>query len=345
MSKETDETIKRKKDHIKLCLNDNVGFMHKTTGLEDYQFEHYAITEVTLREIDLSTKLFNRKIAYPFLISCMTGGTEEANNLNADLAIVAAQLNIPIGVGSQRQALENTIHHESYKVVRKNAPNVPVLGNIGAAQVVQMKDSVSAVQSLVDLIEADAMVIHINPLQELIQKNGEPNFKGLLKVIELLSKKLAAPIIAKEVGAGISKSAAQKLLDAGVGGIDVAGAGGTSWSAVELIRNGEENEFFHDWGVPTAKCIEDVALLKSKYNFTLIASGGLQTGEDIAKSLALGADIAASARPLLVKLVDSGIDGVINLIIDWFDTVKKIMYLTGSKNLTDLNNSKIYKTR
>jgi len=341
MSEKKNDTVQRKKDHIDLCLNEDVGFKEITGGFENYRFEHYAITELIPSEIDLSTTFVEKKINYPFLISCMTGGAKEAHNLNSELALVANELNIPIGVGSQRQALEDDLYHDTYKIVRKNAPNVPILGNIGAAQIVQMKDPVGSVQFLVDLVEADLMVIHINPLQEILQKKGEPNFKGLLNRIDILSSKLKVPLFAKEVGAGISKKAAEKLLDVGIKGIDVAGAGGTSWSAVELIRNKETNEYFRDWGIPTAVCLEEIRELFKKYDFTLIASGGIKSGVEIAKSIALGADIAASARPILKSLSTEGVQGVINLLMDWFDTVKKIMYLTGSQNIKELNMSKL----
>lgn len=340
MAKDPRETSQRKKDHIDLCLNEDVEFKSKTNGFEKYDFLHNALAEVSYDEITLKSKFFGNKIKYPFLISCMTGGTIEAESINAKLAVAANQLGIPIGVGSQRQALENTEFHESFKIIRKNAPEVPVLGNIGAAQVAALND-VSKIQMLADLIEADAMVIHINPLQELIQKKGEPDFSGLLKNIEKITKKIKIPVIAKEVGAGINKSAAKKLLEAGVRGIDVAGAGGTSWSGVEYLRNKENENQFWDWGIPTTYCIKDVKKLKKSHYFTLIASGGISSGEEIAKSIALGADLAASARPILLAVTSGGVEGVVNQIDSWFETVKKIMYLTGAKNIDNLKKVKI----
>ena len=236
-----DKTAQRKKEHLELCSTDDVNFKFKTNGFEKYDFIHNAITEVEIDEINFETKLFKKKISYPFLISCMTGGTTESENINARLAVAAQDLNIPIGVGSQRQTLENQKYINSYKAIRKNAPSVPIFGNIGAAQIVQLK-KLGVVQSLVDQIEADAMVVHLNPLQELLQKEGEPNFKGLLGKIEKLVKELNVPIIIKEVGSGISGLAAKKLLEAGVKGIDVAGAGGTSWAGVEMLRNKSQKE-------------------------------------------------------------------------------------------------------
>lgn len=189
---------------------------------------------------------------------------------------------------------------------------------------------------MTDLIEADAMVIHVNPLQELIQREGETDFSNLHKQIEKICTKINIPIIVKEVGSGISKKAAKKLIELGVRGIDVAGAGGTSWAAVELIRNNESSAFFREWGIPTSYCIRTCAELKRDYNFTLISSGGIENGIDIAKSLCLGADLTASARFILKKILEIGIDGVIDFVNLWFEDVKKIMYLTGSKNLKEL---------
>jgi isopentenyl-diphosphate delta-isomerase len=334
-------TVQRKKDHISLCLTDDVAFKSKSNGFENYDFEHYAITEVELNKIDTSVKFFSKKISYPFLISCMTGGTTEAEHINEMLAVAANQMNIPIGVGSQRQALENKKYHKSYKVIRANAGNVPVLGNLGAAQVVRSKKIIDEVKFLIDLVEADAFVIHINPLQELLQKEGEPDFKGLLKNLEKLTSKINIPIIAKEVGSGISAEAAKRLLNIGIKGIDVAGAGGTSWAKVELLRNNKEDFCFSEWGLPTSYCIRTISPLKKKHNFLFIASGGINSPDEIAKAIILGADITASARKVLVEVNSNGVKGVIDLIESWFVKVKKIMYLTGSPDIKNLKKKKL----
>jgi isopentenyl-diphosphate Delta-isomerase len=327
------KTSKRKKDHINLCLTDDVKFISKTNGFDKYDFEHNAVTEVVYGKIDLNSKFFAKKINYPFLISCMTGGTKEAKKINEKLALVAKELNIPIGIGSQRQALENDSFHQSYKIVRKNAGNVPIIGNIGAAQVAKSKNIVDEIKLLIDMVEADAMAIHVNPLQELLQAEGEPDFNGILNNLELLSSKIKTPLIVKEVGSGISKKVAKKLLDVGVKGIDVAGAGGTSWASVELKRNRQENKFLSEWGLPTSYCIRTVCRLRRNYDFTLIASGGINNGVDIAKAIALGADMCATARIILQEVVNNDIEGVINLIDSWFKDVKNIMYLTGYGNI------------
>ncbi len=341
MNQKPDSTSKRKKEHIELSLTDKVAFKVKTNGFEYYEFDHYAITEVDISRLNLSTIFLRKKIDYPFLISCMTGGTAEAENINARLAVAANKLNIPLGVGSQRQALENKAYHNSYRILRKNAPSIPILGNIGAAQIVMMH-SLDPINFLVDLIEADAMVVHVNPLQELIQKGGEPEFTGLLKKIRKMVKQIKVPVIIKEVGAGISGKAAKKLLDCGVKGIDVAGAGGTSWAGVEILRNkNEKYEEFWDWGLPTSYCIRSVSKLKKEYNFTLIGSGGINSAVEAAKALALGADLIGSARIILQTLENSDIKGVELLITEWFDYIKKIMYLTGSSSLKELRKNKL----
>lgn len=337
------EIPKRKKEHIELCLTDKVAFREKTSGLDRYDFIHNAITEVDLDKLDLSRDFFGYRISYPFLISCMTGGTSEAENINAQLAIAASELNIPIGVGSQRQALENSRYAESYKVVRRNAPRIPILGNIGAAQLVQMY-SIDSIRFLIDLVEAQALVIHLNPLQELMQKKGDTNFKGLLKKIEWISKNISTPLIAKEVGAGIGPEAAKKLLQAGVKAIDVAGAGGTSWAGVEILRNKEDkNSPFWDWGLPTSYCIREVKKLKNEFDFLLIGSGGINSGMEAAKAISLGADMTASARLVLQRLDKKGIEGVKELVTEWFNTVKNVMYLTGSQSLEELQKNKLIK--
>jgi isopentenyl-diphosphate Delta-isomerase len=334
-----DKTAQRKKEHIELCLTDQVSFKDKTNGFEYYDFNHFAITEVVPEEISFNTKLLGRKINYPFLISCMTGGTVEAESINAKLAEAAEQLKIPVGVGSQRQALEKDNLLITYKTIRKNAPTVPVLANIGAAQIVQQKNDL---RKLVDMIEADGLVIHINPLQELLQPEGEPNFKNLLKNIEKVVKNIGVPVIAKEVGSGISAEAAKKLLEVGVKGIDVAGAGGTSWAGVEIIRaKGNNNGVFWDWGLPTSYCIKEIFKLKKKYKFTLIGSGGINSGMDAAKAFALGSDLVASARIILQELNKNGVGGVISLIEHWFSTIRNIMFLTGSSTLKEFKKNKI----
>ena len=343
MSKSNTETSNRKKEHIKLCLTDKVSFKSKTNGFDKYEFIHNALTEVDISKISFKTKLFSKVIEFPFLISCMTGGTDESEKINERLAFIAEDLSLPIGVGSQRQALEDSNHHNSYKVIRATAKSVPVFGNIGAAQLVQSKN-LNDILSLISMLEADAFIVHLNPLQELLQKEGEPYFVGLLKQIEKLVRKSEVPIIIKEVGSGINKDSAKKLLNIGVKGIDVAGSGGTSWAGVELLRNKSTVTDFWDWGLPTSFCINEIYPLKKKYKFTLIGSGGINTANDVAIALALGSDLVASARIILQTLMKyDGEEAVKKLIVDWFEHLKKVMFLTGSQNLSELKKDKLIK--
>jgi isopentenyl-diphosphate delta-isomerase len=341
MTKPSEIITQRKREHISLCLTDNVSFKEKTNGFNYYEFKHYAITEVERNKIDFSTDFFTKKINYPFLISCMTGGTPEAENINNGLAEAANELNIPLGIGSQRHAIGNEVFNKSYKILRKKAPNIPILGNIGAAQIAKNKN-VKEILNLADLIEANAMVVHLNSLQELFQDNGEPNFSGLFRNLEKIIKEIEIPVVAKEVGAGISGKVAKKLLSIGIKGIDVAGAGGTSWSGVELLRNGSNSEnYFWEWGLPTSYCLKKVSRLKKNYSFMLIGSGGINNAVDAAKAFALGADITASARAILQVFYKSGQEGVIETIKNWFNIVKDIMFLTGSNNIFELQKNKI----
>jgi isopentenyl-diphosphate Delta-isomerase len=335
------DTSRRKQEHINLCLNEDVGFKEKTNGFDKYEFIHDPITEVNISRLKFKTNFLKKNIDFPFLISCMTGGTAKAGNINTCLSIAANELKIALGVGSQRQALENNKYHKTYKAIRKNAPDIPILGNIGASQIISL-ESFKPVSYLIDLIEADAMVVHLNPAHELFQRKSQPNFRGLVRKIRELVKEIKIPIIVKEVGSGISGSAAKVLLNTGVYGIDVAGAGGTSWTGVEMLRNNEKNKKeFWDWGIPTSFCIKEVYKLKKNFNFVLIGSGGINNSFDMAKAYALGADITASARRILIELDKNGTGGVIRLIRNWFEDLKKIMFLTGSNSLIGLRKNKL----
>jgi len=341
MDKSNNLTSKRKKEHLELSINSDVSFKIKTNGFYYYDFIHDAATEVELDKISFETKFFKKKINYPFIISCMTGGTDEAENINAQLALVAEDLQIPIGVGSQRQALENDKYSHTYEIIRKNAKTAPLLGNLGAADIVKLK-SIEPIQNLIKIIDAYAFVVHLNPLQELLQPEGSPIFRGLIKSLKILTREIDIPIIVKEVGAGISGRAAIKLLETGVKGIDVAGAGGTSWAGIEMLRNKSQvNDYFWDWGLPTSYCLREVYKLRKKYKFMLIGSGGINTAIDAAKAFALGADYVASARTILKELDKSGIEGVKILITDWFESIRKIMFLTGSDTLKQFRKNKI----
>jgi isopentenyl-diphosphate delta-isomerase len=246
-----------------------------------------------------------------------------------------------MGVGSQRQALESKDFHRTFRVVREVAPTIPIVGNIGAAEVAQLT-SADPVQRLVDLIHADGFAVHVNPLQEFLQPEGNPSFRGVLDGIAMLVHQLPVPVIVKEIGAGLSASVVRRLYEAGVRHIDVAGAGGTSWAGVEAIRRKDRSfgEGFWDWGIPTVEALRQAAALRAEgLEFTLIASGGISSGFDIAKSIALGADLAASARPMLIALHEGGKRKINMLIGRWSNELRGVMFLTGSSNVADLRHA------
>jgi isopentenyl-diphosphate delta-isomerase len=315
----------------------DVRFKGKTTGLERLEFVNNALPELNLAEVDTSTVFLGKKLRAPFMVSCMTGGYPGALRINRLLAEVCEEAGIAMGVGSQRQALEDASYHRTFSVVREAAPTVPVVGNIGAAEVVGL--DLNAARRLVDMIRADAFAVHLNPLQEFLQPEGSPNFRGVLGGIERLARGLAVPVMVKEIGAGISPTVARQLLDAGVKYIDAAGAGGTSWAGVEIVRGRRQRDRsqFWDWGIPLVTALRGLASLRDEgREFTLIASGGVATGLDAAKCLALGADIVAAARPFLLTIRKSGKRGLVARIRGWEEELRGAMFLTGSANIAAL---------
>jgi isopentenyl-diphosphate Delta-isomerase len=336
-------TTSRKKQHVAITLTKDVRFRGKTTGLERLEFVHNALPELNLDEIDTGTRFLGKDLALPLMVSCMTGGYADALAINRDLAAVCESARIALGVGSQRQALEESQYHRTFSVVRETAPTIPIVGNIGAAEVARMKDP-SAALRLAELVGADAFAVHLNPLQEFLQPEGNPAFRGVLGGIAMLVRSLPIPVIVKEIGAGLSPDVIRRLLDAGVRIIDVAGAGGTSWAGVEALRRTDPGiaERFWDWGIPTARALADAAALRSEgRQMTLIASGGILSGLDVAKCIALGADLAASARPLLDALHRRGKKGLRGLIEEWSHDLRGAMFLTGSARLTDIRSAKL----
>ncbi len=334
-------TTSRKRDHVELTVTKNVTFRGKSAGFEKVEFEHNALPEINFSEISIETEFLRKKLSFPFLISCMTGGYAEAEKINKALAEVCEEFQIAMGVGSQRQAIENSQFHSSFAVARKSAPTIPLIGNIGAAEVAAIKN-ISSIQKLAEIIRADAFVVHLNPLQEFLQPEGNTNFRGALNGIEKLVRGLSIPIIVKEIGAGISAEAAQRLLNAGVRYIDIAGAGGTSWAGVEILRR-EDNEDdwnpFWDWGIPTVDALLETAELKKKKKFTLIASGGISNGLDCAKAIALGADVTASARLMLQTLMQGGTKALKKKIELWQKQMKGAMFLIGASSIKELQNT------
>lgn len=289
----------RKADHIKINLEQDVRSA-LTTGLEKYHFIHEALPELNLNRIDTSLNLFDKPLAAPILISSMTGGTTEAETINLRLAEAAQEMKVAMGVGSQRAAIEHPEQEKTFQV-RRVAPDILLFANLGAVQL-NYGYSIDHCRKAVEMIEADALILHLNPLQEAVQDAGDTNFKGLAKKIEEICKQSKVPVIAKEVGWGISERTAKLLANCGVSAIDVAGAGGTSWSQVEMHRAPDEftrhlAATFVGWGIPTSDSIFNVK--KAAPNITTFASGGLKDGLDIAKCVALGATLGGMAGQFL----------------------------------------------
>lgn len=328
-----EQTTSRKQQHIDLVINENVAFRTKTSGFERYEFVYNALPELNFSDVSTHIQFLGRECSMPLLVSSMTGGYADAERINRELAEVCEQIRIPMGVGSQRQAMENSTYHGTFKAVRASAPSVPIMSNIGAAEVAKLESS-DGIQRIIDLVEADALFIHLNPLQELLQPEGSPDFRGVLSGIERLVNALTIPVFVKEVGAGISKKVAQRLLDVGVKGIDVAGAGGTSWAGVEILRNVHREALhqFWDWGIPTAECVRSIAPLKAESRFTLISSGGITSAQDIALSLAFGADCTGMARPVLQRLMKSGQQGLVSMLHSIELDLRRIMFLVGAQD-------------
>jgi isopentenyl-diphosphate delta-isomerase len=289
----------RKADHIKINLEQDVRSA-LTTGLENYRFTHEALPELDLNRLNTTLSLFGKRLAAPLLISSMTGGTAEAKTINLRLAEAAQETGIAMGVGSQRAAIEHPEQAKTFQV-RRAAPDILLFANLGAVQL-NYGYSIDQCRRAVEMIEADALILHLNPLQEAVQDAGDVNFAGLVRKIEEVCKKIEVPVIAKEVGWGISERTARLLAECGVSAIDVAGAGGTSWSQVEMHRAPDEftrqlAATFVGWGIPTAESILNVK--KAAPGMIIFASGGLKDGLDIAKCIALGATLGGMAGQFL----------------------------------------------
>ena len=325
----------RKADHIRINLEEDVR-SGLTTGLERYRFVHRALPELNLEEIDLSQELFGRKLRAPLLISSMTGGTDQAAEINRLLATAAQETGVAMGVGSQRAAIENPKLAASFQV-RRYAPQVLLFANLGAVQLNELYGVRECLRA-VEMIEADALILHLNALQEAVQPEGDTRWAGLLKKIETVCRTLPIPVIAKEVGWGFSERDARWLADAGVAAIDVAGAGGTSWSQVEMHRARDESQrrlaaAFVDWGIPTAQAILNVR--RAAPELIVIASGGLRTGVDIAKCLALGARLGGMASPFL-KAAARSLEDVILTIQELRREIQVCMFAAGVGSLDQL---------
>ncbi len=332
-------TQTRKADHLRICLEDDVQFDRLTNGLDKYRFDHTCLPELNLAEVDLQTEFLGKTLKAPLLISSMTGGTEQAKKINSRLAVAAQKHGLAMGVGSQRIAVENPQVAHTF-AMRSLAPDAMLFANLGAVQL-NYTYGLDQCLRVVDILEADALILHLNPLQECIQPHGDTNFKGLLQKIEQLCQQISVPVIAKEVGNGISAKMTTRLIEAGVDAIDVAGAGGTSWAKVESERAETSlqrrlGRTFADWGIPTADCIIQI---RAQYtDLPLIASGGLRNGLEVAKAIALGADLGGLAFPFLQAADESEatVDQLIELLIA---ELKTVLFCTGNANIAELKRS------
>lgn len=327
----------RKAEHIRLALEPRMQL--GTSWFDDYHFDHAALPEIDIAEIDTSVEFLGRRLEAPLLISCMTGGTDMAGRINRNLAGGAEQTGVAVGVGSQRKALEDPAKADTFRV-REAAPSVPLLANLGAVQL-NYGMGVRECRQAVDMIGADALVLHLNPLQEALQPEGQCNFSGLLPKIGEVVRALDVPVAAKEVGSGISEQVARALVAQGVRILDTAGTGGTSWARIEASRSGdlELGELFAGWGIPTPQSIQEARRVDG---VTVIASGGLRNGLDVAKSLALGADLAGMAYPFLEAATESP-DRVADKVKRIVRELKICMFCLGVKTVAELRTVKLRK--
>jgi isopentenyl-diphosphate delta-isomerase len=331
---------RRKADHIHINLEKDVS-SSLTTGLARLRFDNAALPELDLRTVDMSLTFLGRRLSAPLLISSMTGGTPAAGQINRALAQASQEAGVAMGLGSLRAALEDPSVAETFQV-RRLAPDVLLLANLGAVQL-NYGYGPDHCRRAVDLVEADALVLHLNALQEALQPEGDTDFSGLLAKIEKVCAALPVPVIAKEVGWGISAGDARRLLHAGVAAIDVAGAGGTSWSQVEMHRTKDPTAArlaaaFVGWGIPTADAVREVR--RELPMVPLIASGGLRSGTDIAKSIALGADLGAMAGPFLKAAAESE-EAVVQAISGVVSELRLVMFATGSGDLPALRQARL----
>lgn len=334
-----EETRRRKIDHIRISLNRNVQTREATTGFEDVYLVHRALPEIDKQKIDLSITVFNHKFAAPLIVGAITGGAPESTEINAAVAEAVEELGLGMGVGSQRVAIEDKKLEGTFAIARKKAPTAFIIANIGGVQLVHGYGK-NEIKKAIEMVDADAIAIHLNPLQEAVQPEGQTNFKGILEKIGEIAKDLDKPVIVKETGAGIAAEEAKRLDSVGVKGIDVSGLGGTSFAAVEYYRAKRKgNSFqrrlgytFWDWGIPTATSLVEVS---QTVKIPVIASGGLRNGVDMAKALALGASLTSISWPILQTAVKGAKEtrDALSLLIE---ELKNSMFLVGAESIKAL---------
>ncbi len=334
---------KRKEEGITLCLDKPVQSRKATTLFEDVRLFNDALPEVNFEDIDTSVSFLGHRFKAPVFIGAMTGGAELAKKVNRNLAEAAQELGIGMAVGSQRAGLLSKSLAETYAITRKVAPDIFIGSNIGGAQL-SNGFKVSDAKKLIEMLDANALYVHLNPLQEVIQPEGEAEFSNVLSRIKEMTSDLGKPVVAKEVGAGISDTVAKRLAKAGVSAIEIAGLGGTSWSGVESYRAKEANNtvkfkagnIFWDWGIPTAAALYGV---KNAVKLPVVASGGIRTGLEMAKAISMGASLCAMAWPLLRPATVSS-DKVIEYLEETIFALKTAMFVSGCRNINELAKSR-----
>lgn len=333
MKEKSIEIQERKKEHLEILLKGEIDPVGTDHWLDCVSMVHQALPELSLEEIDLSTRFAGKSLKAPLFICGMTGGTSEAGRINRGLARVAEGLGIGFGLGSQRAMLEDSTLAESYRV-RHAAPKVLLAGNIGAVQAAALGSV--RIQEMLDEVEADWLCLHLNPAQEMIQPEGDRDFRGLVAAIGRLVVEIKQPLIVKEVGCGISRESALRLLEVGVGYLDLAGTGGTSFVGIEIERSDspvdDEASAFRNWGIPTAASLLELTDLPLK----CMASGGIRSGLDAARAIVLGAEVAGLAAPVLRAFISGGEQQCLNLLEGIMDNIKRVMLLTGSKDIPAL---------
>ncbi len=327
----------RKAEHIRLALDSRMQLGE--SWWDEYRFGHAALPEIDMAEVDTSVEFLGRRLSAPLLISCMTGGTEMAGRINRNLAAAAEATGVAVGVGSQRKALEDPAKADTFRV-REIAPSIPLLANLGAVQL-NYGIGVQECRQVVEMIGADALILHLNPLQEAIQPEGQCDFSGLLPKIGEVARGVGVPVVAKEIGCGISERTARALAGQGVRIIDTAGVGGTSWARIEAQRAGDLDlgEIFAGWGIPTPVSIQQVRQVEG---VTVIASGGVRNGIDTAKALALGADLVGMAYPFLEAAMESP-EQVAERARRIVQELKICMFCLGVKTIAELQTVRLHK--
>jgi isopentenyl-diphosphate Delta-isomerase len=326
----------RKAEHIRLALDERMQ-LGGASAFDEYRFSHVALPEIDLAGIDTSVEFLGRRLAAPLLVSSMTGGTEAAGRINRNLAAGAERTGIAVAVGSQRKALEDPEKADTFRV-REAAPSIPLLANLGAVQL-NYGMGVRECRAAVEMIGADALILHLNPLQEAIQPEGQCDFSGLLPKIGQVVRELGVPVVVKEIGCGLSEGVARRLAEQGVRILDTAGVGGTSWARIEAQRAGnlEIGEVFAGWGIPTPRSIQEVRRVEG---VTVIASGGIRNGIDTAKALALGADLVGMAYPFLAAATESP-ERVADVVRRTVRELKICMFCLGVKTIPELRQTKL----